>query len=168
MICAMQNITVCRSHLTICMPEAGMEKNSPLWWIWFWNGKTFCWPTGISKPITAAVRRERTMWPSGTSERYTPRRLSAEYSSLLQEVNMATGQNRSDAKIFQSQTDQRAHWGFHVLGTGWFSNVSSRSWNQSVRHNSARTVSGFVRKEALRMRLLQPMYVCSVQNSTMS
>lgn len=25
------------------------------------NGKTFCWPTGISKPITAAVRRERTM-----------------------------------------------------------------------------------------------------------
>ena len=70
--------------------------------------------------ILLAYRNIKANHGSGTpgTERYPPRRLSAEYSSLLQEVNMATGQNRSDAKIFQNQTDQRAHWGFHVLGTG--------------------------------------------------
>ena len=46
--------------------------------------------------------------------------------------------------------DRRAHWGFHVLGTGWYSNVSSRSWSRFVKRNSAKTVMDSVQTGLLK------------------
>ena len=61
-----------------------------------------------------------------------------------------TDQNRSGVKTFQSQTARPARWVFPVSGTGWYSNVSSRSWSLSAKRNSATIATAFARPEPLR------------------
>ena len=82
--------------------------------------------------MTEAKLREQMAWHSMTSESWCRMRLLIQSVSLQSAVHMGIVRNLSEEKKYQNLTTQQkpGRWESPASGTGWYNNVSSRSWSR--------------------------------------
>lgn len=167
MICAMQNIMVCRSHLTICMPEAGMEK--------IHRSDGFDSETGN---ILLAYRNIKANHGSGTpgTDNVTIGdigKIPAEEVVRRVQFIVAGSKHGYRPKPVRRKDIPKPNGSTRPLGIpcAW-----DRLIQQCIKQvmepiceaQFSKNSFGFRPQRSVEDALLQPMYVCSVQNSTMS